>query len=253
MPNPADPQSFNRYSYCINNPLKYIDASGHVYFADCEGMPAAEEEYTTLPPIQSGGIGTGFSDIPDNPSAPEPGFDGVTGEYTGTGYYIPPVESSQMPMTSDQPSGGGGSTSWDAEPEPAEPHGASIVAEATTGATVSTSLAKGISGTIMKGIGLLASIITMILIPTDSPLKTNPLNISYPGNDATKAPEGYEWKGQPGSMPGSSEGSYYKPETGEVLRPNLLHPEPIGPHWDYRDPKGDWWRNYPNNIIESKP
>jgi hypothetical protein len=29
VPDPADPQSFNRYSYTYNNPLKYIDPSGH--------------------------------------------------------------------------------------------------------------------------------------------------------------------------------------------------------------------------------
>jgi RHS repeat-associated protein len=29
IPNPADPQAFNRYTYCSNNPLKYIDPSGH--------------------------------------------------------------------------------------------------------------------------------------------------------------------------------------------------------------------------------
>lgn len=29
IPYPANPQSFNRYSYCLNNPLKYIDPSGH--------------------------------------------------------------------------------------------------------------------------------------------------------------------------------------------------------------------------------
>jgi RHS repeat-associated protein len=27
---PTDPQCFNRYAYCLNNPLKYIDSSGHV-------------------------------------------------------------------------------------------------------------------------------------------------------------------------------------------------------------------------------
>jgi len=27
--NPADPQCFNRYSYCLNNPLKYEDPTGH--------------------------------------------------------------------------------------------------------------------------------------------------------------------------------------------------------------------------------
>jgi RHS repeat-associated protein len=30
VPYPADPQSFNRYSYCRNNPLKYTDPSGNV-------------------------------------------------------------------------------------------------------------------------------------------------------------------------------------------------------------------------------
>jgi hypothetical protein len=30
VPNPANPQSFNRYSYCLNNPLKYTDPSGRI-------------------------------------------------------------------------------------------------------------------------------------------------------------------------------------------------------------------------------
>jgi RHS repeat-associated protein len=29
VPDPYDPQSLNRYSYCRNNPLRYIDPSGH--------------------------------------------------------------------------------------------------------------------------------------------------------------------------------------------------------------------------------
>ena len=29
VPDPMNPQSFNRYSYCLNNPLKYMDPSGH--------------------------------------------------------------------------------------------------------------------------------------------------------------------------------------------------------------------------------
>jgi RHS repeat-associated protein len=29
MPRPYDPQSLNRYSYCTNNPLRYVDPSGH--------------------------------------------------------------------------------------------------------------------------------------------------------------------------------------------------------------------------------
>ena len=30
IPDPTNPQAFNRYSYCLNNPLKYIDPSGHI-------------------------------------------------------------------------------------------------------------------------------------------------------------------------------------------------------------------------------
>jgi RHS repeat-associated protein len=29
IPDPINPQEFNRYSYCLNNPLRYIDPSGH--------------------------------------------------------------------------------------------------------------------------------------------------------------------------------------------------------------------------------
>ncbi|MFA4837255.1 MAG: RHS repeat-associated core domain-containing protein [Dehalococcoidia bacterium] len=29
VPNTANPQSLNRYSYCLNNPLRYTDPSGH--------------------------------------------------------------------------------------------------------------------------------------------------------------------------------------------------------------------------------
>lgn len=33
---------------------------------------------------------------------------------------------------------------------------------------------------------------------------------------------------------------------------NLTHQEPIGPHWDYRDPTGQWHRIYPDNRKEPK-
>jgi len=29
VPNPDNPQAFNRYSYCLNNPLRYVDPTGH--------------------------------------------------------------------------------------------------------------------------------------------------------------------------------------------------------------------------------
>ena len=74
----------------------------------------------------------------------------------------------------------------------------------------------------------------------------DPPDVAYPGDDPTKAPEGTQWKGS--GEQGSSRGNYYNPETGESWHPDLNHPEPIGPHWDYRDPDGIWWRVGKNTI-----
>ena len=42
VPEPGNPQSLNRYSYVLNNPLKYADPSGHA--ADA-GLWEASGEY----------------------------------------------------------------------------------------------------------------------------------------------------------------------------------------------------------------
>ncbi len=34
VPDPADPQTLNRYSYCRNNPVMYVDPSGHLFLFD---------------------------------------------------------------------------------------------------------------------------------------------------------------------------------------------------------------------------
>jgi RHS repeat-associated protein len=77
-------------------------------------------------------------------------------------------------------------------------------------------------------------------------------DIKYPGNDPTKAPDGFEWKGKPGSTPGSGPGNWYNPRTKESLHPDLNHPNPIGPHWDYKDGNGNWWRIFPNGSKVAK-
>jgi hypothetical protein len=56
-------------------------------------------------------------------------------------------------------------------------------------------------------------------------------DVTYPGNDPKEAPEGTEWKGK--GEKGSKEGNYYNKDTGESWHPDLDHPDPIGPHWDY--------------------
>ncbi|MCM1260426.1 MAG: polymorphic toxin type 37 domain-containing protein [Prevotella sp.] len=68
-----------------------------------------------------------------------------------------------------------------------------------------------------------------------------------PGDDPTKAPDGFEWRGN--GKPGSSQGNWYNPSTGEILHPDLNHPQPIGPHWDFRDILRQWWRIFKNGKF----
>ena len=74
----------------------------------------------------------------------------------------------------------------------------------------------------------------------------------FPGWDPTKCPrEGYEWRGR--GEPGSKTGNWYNPETGEWLRGDLEHPDPIGPHWDYGIRGEDVsYRIYPDGSYEPK-
>jgi RHS repeat-associated protein len=72
-----------------------------------------------------------------------------------------------------------------------------------------------------------------------------------PGIDPTVSPaEGFEWRGR--GDPGSKGGGWHKPTTGESLRPDLHHPLPIGPHWDYQDNYDNKRRIDENGIIEWK-
>ncbi len=37
VPDPQNPQSYNRYAYSYNNPIQYTDSSGHMPTSDCDG------------------------------------------------------------------------------------------------------------------------------------------------------------------------------------------------------------------------
>ncbi|MBU0491421.1 MAG: RHS repeat-associated core domain-containing protein, partial [Chloroflexi bacterium] len=43
IPEPGNPQSLNRYSYVVNNPLRYTDPTGHLPEASVHGEPAYDE------------------------------------------------------------------------------------------------------------------------------------------------------------------------------------------------------------------
>lgn len=56
------------------------------------------------------------------------------------------------------------------------------------------------------------------------------------GPDNLPPAEDWEWRGP------RDKGSAHNPNTGESIRPDLNHGPPIGPHYDYKDPSGRWWR-----------
>jgi len=73
----------------------------------------------------------------------------------------------------------------------------------------------------------------------------------FPGWERKKAPgPDYEWRGQ--EPIGGGKGNWYNPETGESMHPDLEHGEPIGPHWDYRNFDGDWFRIFPDDTFSPK-
>lgn len=81
-----------------------------------------------------------------------------------------------------------------------------------------------------------------------------PFNGSELGDDPTKCPgEGFEWRGN--GPPSSGKGSWVRGEGGskESLHPDINHPKPKGPHWDYEGPGfPNGARLYPNGSWEVK-
>jgi RHS repeat-associated protein len=62
------------------------------------------------------------------------------------------------------------------------------------------------------------------------------------GDDPTKCPdEGFEWKGR-GKI-GSKKGRWYNKEKNQSLHPDIDHPPPQKPHWDYKGPEGEFRLN----------
>jgi RHS repeat-associated protein len=66
VPNPMNPQSLNRYTYCLNNPLKYIDPSGHIVtvIGHNGSRTISDEEAAGLNPSQPFRDQVGLSDNP---------------------------------------------------------------------------------------------------------------------------------------------------------------------------------------------
>ena len=88
----------------------------------------------------------------------------------------------------------------------------------------------------------------------EQPLFVRPPLAEFPKDPKLPPGPGYEWHGQPWSQPGDGYGSWYNPKTDETLQPDMNHPPPIPPHWDYKTPgpRGQWYRWFPDGRLELK-
>jgi RHS repeat-associated protein len=93
---------------------------------------------------------------------------------------------------------------------------------------------------------------------TELPMATKatpPAPSAFPNFDDPSTPpgDGWEWRGN--GAPGSKEGSWYNPGSGESLHPDLDHGEPIGPHYDWKSPSAPnkkGYRVYPDGEVVPK-
>ena len=109
-------------------------------------------------------------------------------------------------------------------------------------------------GIVIFGIDALAQTLPQILLDKESdevkPEPPEPPDVTYPGDDPTVAPDGYEWRGP--DKQGGKRGGYANPNGKDSWHPDLNHPGDVKPHWDYNDSAGHKWRVFPDRIELAK-
>jgi len=75
-------------------------------------------------------------------------------------------------------------------------------------------------------------------------------SVPYPKDPKMPPGPGWQWKGPP------DKGSWFNPKTGEGLRPDVDHPPPVGPHYDYSPGRGGGarggYRYFPDGTVVPK-
>ena len=212
----ADPETINGlnlYAYCGNNPIMYVDPSGH--FA-----------ITTF--LISLAIGTliswGLSEIFGSQIAGgiSSTVSGGAAIYTGIGLLsfgpIGWIAGGALILI------GVGTMAFGVN---------EIVAGATGTNYIQrwTGMSDGLYNGLYIGLNIASDIGT---IAGNMYMKYNP---RYPGNNPNRIPDGFNDRV-------NQKANYYNPKTGQSLHPDLQHPAPINPHWDWKDSNGVWWRLY---------
>jgi RHS repeat-associated protein len=129
-----------------------------------------------------------------------------------------------------------------------ETGGIAVVLSATSGA-----LTTGVAATALTGGAIAGSLDIMAQEANDGNNGSNCPSLGDGvkpnfGNPAESPGAGWEWRGT--GKVGSAKGSWYNPETGESLHPDLAHPDPISPHYDWKAPDGNSYRIYPDGTVE---
>lgn len=74
---------------------------------------------------------------------------------------------------------------------------------------------------------------------------------NYSSNPSDPPAPGWVWKGN--GPPESGKGAWVNPDNpNESAHPDVNHPGPIGPHWDYNAPDGRTYYIWPNGSMTFK-
>ena len=210
---PSSINGLNLYCYCMNNPIMYVDPTGHFAISTfLIGLAVSSLVTWGLSEIFGAQIVGGASSMVN-------GYGAIT---TGLG------------LLSFGPVG------WVAG-------GLSIIAGAGAMIIGANEIVDGITGTnyiqectgwsddLYNGLYIGSNIVSSVgTIAGNIYMKYNP---PYPGRNPNKIPDGFNDRVNP-------KANYYNPKTDQSLRPDLNHAEPYGPHWDWKDSNGQWWRLY---------
>lgn len=210
---PSSINGLNLYCYCLNNPIMYVDPTGHFAISTfLIGLAVSSLVTWGLSEIFGAQIVGGASSMVN-------GYGAIT---TGLG------------LLSFGPVG------WVAG-------GLLIIAGAGAMIIGANEIVDGITGTnyiqewtgwsddLYNGLYIGSNIVSSVgTIAGNIYMKYNP---PYPGRNPNKIPDGFNDRV-------NEHANYYNPKTDQSLRPDLSHPEPYGPHWDWKDSNGQWWRLY---------
>jgi len=247
--NPSDPGSWNKYAYVGGDPVNYSDSSGLYavpvtpgYEAEyCWENPNDPDCWAGSTPSEPVPPGAELNVMSDTQQLIWSGLDklahqGVVSWWTWDGESVWGGFTDQFWQDTI------GTTPWPG-PLPTTTPGWVITVEEL----VRVLLSNPAGATAALFAGMLAQ--TGSSPPEDWFAKQTckHLDFNHPENSPGK---GYEWRGS--GPPGSSQGNWYNPATTEYLHPDLNHPDPVGPHWDYRDPRGKEWRCNSDGTFSPK-